>query len=142
MRKSYTRHNSQHENSYKVWDISLSTSHKCRPLVIEGHGNQDVTFCDISPNEDYLASSSVDGTVKVWHTENGEPYKMFYPEKEDLNKAVRCCRFSSANEILIAGLDNGKIVKEYHFLNSYAIFWETKESEFFPVVMILLCKEL
>ncbi|GFY41840.1 apoptotic protease-activating factor 1 [Trichonephila inaurata madagascariensis] len=98
------------DGSLRVWDISLSTSHKYRPLVIEGHGNQDVTFCDISPKEDYIASTSVDGTVKVWHTENGERFKMFYPEEEDLNKAVRCCRFSSVNEILIAGLDNGKIV--------------------------------
>ncbi|KAF8783480.1 Apoptotic protease-activating factor 1 like protein [Argiope bruennichi] len=50
----------------KVWDTSKKSS--ARHLsVMEGHGNQDITFCDVSPGDVYLASSSVDGSVKFCH---------------------------------------------------------------------------
>ncbi|GFU08427.1 apoptotic protease-activating factor 1 [Nephila pilipes] len=98
------------DGSLRVWDVSNSSSKENRLLVIEGHGNQDVTFCDVSPDDKFLASASVDGTIKVWNAENGEHYRTFLPENEDLNKAVRCCRFSPFGQFLIGGLDNGKVV--------------------------------
>lgn len=46
----------------QVWD---SESGELILPITEGHGNQDVRFCDISRNEDLLASASADETIKV-----------------------------------------------------------------------------
>ncbi|XP_055934382.1 apoptotic protease-activating factor 1-like [Argiope bruennichi] len=95
------------DGSLRVWDTSKKSS--ARHLsVMEGHGNQDITFCDVSPGDVYLASSSVDGSVKVWKAENGDLFRSFRP-KNDYTTPVRCCRFSPSGQFLIVGLDNGEV---------------------------------
>ncbi|XP_042901878.1 apoptotic protease-activating factor 1 isoform X2 [Parasteatoda tepidariorum] len=49
------------DGSLRVWDTN--SGQLCLPRI-EGHGNQVITFCDVSRNEKLLASACVDKTVK------------------------------------------------------------------------------
>ncbi|KAG8195243.1 hypothetical protein JTE90_027984 [Oedothorax gibbosus] len=94
------------DGSLRVWNTE--TGELILPIT-EGHGNQDVRFCDLSRDEDLLASASADETIKIWSSCNGELKKTF-KVKNVVNSAVRCCRFSPVNKILVSGHDNGNLV--------------------------------
>ncbi|GIY71413.1 apoptotic protease-activating factor 1 [Caerostris extrusa] len=45
------------DGTLRAWKISDSTLNEKCLYTTEGHGNQVVTFCDVSPCENYIASS-------------------------------------------------------------------------------------
>ncbi|XP_042911801.1 apoptotic protease-activating factor 1 isoform X2 [Parasteatoda tepidariorum] len=95
------------DGSLRVWDTN--SGQLCLPRI-EGHGNQVITFCDISRDEKLLASACVDNTVKLWNSENGEHFKTLELSQPPQDHHVRCCRFSPNRDILISGHDNGDVI--------------------------------
>lgn len=51
------------DTNVKLWDLRAKKS----AGTFKGHEDQ-VTGVDISPDSQYLASSSLDGTIKIWDT--------------------------------------------------------------------------
>ncbi|XP_035205437.1 WD repeat-containing protein 5 homolog, partial [Stegodyphus dumicola] len=94
------------DGTLRVWDV---VEGDFKFSISEGHGNQDVLFCDISHDDKYIASASSDKTVKVWHASNGQLYKSI-----ECSDAVRCCRFYFSSYVLISGDDSGAVT-QWHF---------------------------
>ena len=84
-----------------------------------GHSG-DITDLSKSRDEDILASSSNDGTVRIWSTARetlGSPLSVLRAK----GKSVTCVEFSpTRNELLISTSDSGEI-KVWDVLNSTAI---------------------
>ncbi|KAF8783478.1 Apoptotic protease-activating factor 1 like protein [Argiope bruennichi] len=77
---------------------------------LEGHCDKNITHCDISCDDEYLAATFTNGNIVVWKAESGNLYKIFFLPPKVRNLTVRCCQFSPLAEMLLAGLDNGNVV--------------------------------
>ena len=74
---------------------------------------------DLSQDDDLLASGDVEGNIKVWRVNTGKCLRKF--EQVFAKKAVVCLKFGRDishllfcnEEIKVAGLKSGKIIKEF-----------------------------
>ncbi|GBM46442.1 Apoptotic protease-activating factor 1 [Araneus ventricosus] len=89
------------DGSLKVWNTD---SGECI-RTLEVPRGENITCCDVSCDDKYVAAALTSRNIMVWTAKNGNLYKEF-----PLNHNVRCCQFSNRTEMLIAGLDNGNIV--------------------------------
>ncbi|XP_054870069.1 telomerase protein component 1 isoform X2 [Amphiprion ocellaris] len=83
----------------EVWDIKNG----CRTALIEGHSNT-ITAIDINANKKYLATVSLDFTLKVWSTKVNEVASL--PSTSPLN----CVTFDPDGHLLAAGCWNGDVI--------------------------------
>ncbi|KAF4791544.1 apoptotic protease-activating factor 1 isoform X1 [Turdus rufiventris] len=103
----------------KIWDLNKKY---CRNTMI-GHDNS-VNHCRFSPNDEYVASCSTDGTVKLWEARSGNELKSieikdFFKnadeKPDDVEVLVKCCSWSrNGNMILVVAKNN-------------LLIWETKK---------------
>ncbi|OWK63053.1 Apoptotic protease-activating factor 1 [Lonchura striata] len=90
----------------KIWNLNEKY---CRNTMI-GHENS-VNHCRFSPNDEYVASCSTDGTVKLWEARSGNELKSieikdFFKnadeQPDDVEVLVKCCSWSrNGDKILV-----------------------------------------
>ena len=90
------------DHSLKVWD--LDSGRELRTLAGHSAGVHGVA---VTPDGLRVVSASEDHTVKVWGLETGEVLATF-----TCDSAARCCAFSDALQLIVAGDDGGHL----HFL--------------------------
>ncbi|XP_025939993.1 apoptotic protease-activating factor 1 isoform X2 [Apteryx rowi] len=92
----------------KLWDLNRNY---CRNTMF-GHVNS-VNHCKFSPNDEYVASCSTDGTVKLWEVlsanelktiEIKDFFKTADEQPDDVEILVKCCSWSgnSATVLVVA----------------------------------------
>ncbi|XP_029455603.1 apoptotic protease-activating factor 1 [Rhinatrema bivittatum] len=91
----------------KFWDLNLK---QCRNTMF-GHMNS-VTHCRFSPDDQYLASCSIDGTLKIWTVSSANEFKSINVQEcfrnqderqEDVEVLVKCCCWShDCTRIMVA----------------------------------------
>lgn len=69
--------------------------------TLNGHSSI-VTAVAVTPDGQRAVSASVDHTVKAWNLEAGEVLATF-----TCDSAVRCCAFSDALKLIVAGDEGG-----------------------------------
>uniref|UniRef100_A0A8U7NSM5 Apoptotic peptidase activating factor 1 n=1 Tax=Corvus moneduloides TaxID=1196302 RepID=A0A8U7NSM5_CORMO len=93
-----------------VWDLNKKY---CRNTMI-GHENS-VNHCRFSPNDEYVASCSTDGTVKLWEARSGNELKSieikdFFKnadeQPDDVEVLVKCCSWSRNGDMILVGAKN------------------------------------
>ncbi|XP_054242769.1 apoptotic protease-activating factor 1 isoform X4 [Indicator indicator] len=94
----------------KLWVLN---ENRCRNTMI-GHQNS-VNHCRFSPNDEYVASCSTDGTVKVWDTRSGNEQKSievkdFFKnadeQPDDVEVLVKCCSWSRNGDVILVAAKN------------------------------------
>ncbi|KAK2892733.1 hypothetical protein Q8A67_012721 [Cirrhinus molitorella] len=85
----------------KLWNPNKSTSQN----TMFGH-MEPVNHCCFSPNDTYLATSSSDGTLKLFEVQSANEWKSidvnsFFPESDDEIKAIVKCSTWSADGLRI-----------------------------------------
>ncbi|XP_022249946.1 apoptotic protease-activating factor 1-like isoform X1 [Limulus polyphemus] len=92
------------EDGYiRVWELETG---KCL-IRCDGHNKKVVTSCDVSVGGTYLASTSVDKTVKIWKEKN-KTLQCVTTILGDFS--MRSCCFSPNEKFLAYGDDNGAVV--------------------------------
>ncbi|XP_076333122.1 apoptotic protease-activating factor 1-like isoform X2 [Tachypleus tridentatus] len=92
------------EDGYiRVWELETG---RCL-IRCDGHNKMIVTSCDVSVDGTYLASTSVDKTVKIWKEENKTLQCVTTIAGEF---GMRSCCFSPNEKFLACGDDNGAVV--------------------------------
>ncbi|RMC03227.1 hypothetical protein DUI87_20421 [Hirundo rustica rustica] len=103
----------------KIWDLNEKY---CRNTMI-GHENP-VNHCRFSPNDEYVASCSTDGTVKLWEARSGNELKSieikdFFKnadeQPDDVEVLVKCCSWSRNGNMILVVAKNKLLI------------WETKK---------------
>ncbi|MEQ8186755.1 MAG: hypothetical protein ABRQ39_02190 [Candidatus Eremiobacterota bacterium] len=84
--------------------ISNSWSQKLELVTQSGHSDS-VWVCSFSPDGRFLASGSIDGTVKLWDVKTGKELKTFYGSSESI---VSLC-FNADGTMLAGGSSCGTI---------------------------------
>ncbi|XP_078535284.1 apoptotic protease-activating factor 1-like [Lissotriton helveticus] len=110
----------------KLWTLSQS---QCRNTMF-GH-MKPVGHCRFSPDDQYLASCSADGTVKLWDVQSANELKSISIKKflecqddqeEDFEVFVKCCSWSSdssrvmvaaKNTLLILDVETSDLLAEF-----------------------------
>ncbi|XP_064558193.1 apoptotic protease-activating factor 1 isoform X1 [Zonotrichia leucophrys gambelii] len=94
----------------KIWDLN---GKYCRNTMI-GHENS-VNHCRFSPNDEYVASCSTDGTVKLWEARSGNELKSieikdFFKnadeQPDDVEVLVKCCSWSRNGSMILVVAKN------------------------------------
>ncbi|NXW18482.1 APAF factor, partial [Circaetus pectoralis] len=94
----------------KLWDLNKKY---CRNTMI-GHENS-VNHCRFSPNDEYVASCSTDGTVKLWEARSGNELKSieikdFFKnadeQPDDVEVLVKCCSWSRNGDMILVVAKN------------------------------------
>ncbi|XP_027535745.1 apoptotic protease-activating factor 1 isoform X2 [Neopelma chrysocephalum] len=94
----------------KLWDMNEKY---CRNTMI-GHENS-VNHCRFSPNDEYVASCSTDGTVKLWAACSGNELKSieikdFFKnadeQPDDVEVLVKCCSWSRNGDMILVVAKN------------------------------------
>ncbi|XP_053113820.1 apoptotic protease-activating factor 1 isoform X3 [Hemicordylus capensis] len=94
----------------KLWDLNKKY---CRNTLF-GH-ESSVTHCRFSPNDEYIASCSADGTLKLWcvHSANelktidiGDFFRNEDEYQDDVEVLVKCCSWSSNGTSIIVAAKN------------------------------------
>eukprot|EP00828_Plagiopyla_frontata_P042030 TRINITY_DN6174_c0_g1_i2.p2 TRINITY_DN6174_c0_g1~~TRINITY_DN6174_c0_g1_i2.p2 ORF type:complete len:548 (+),score=109.35 TRINITY_DN6174_c0_g1_i2:140-1783(+) len=106
----------------EVWDSSTGKLRK--DLDYQGEDNlmlhsSAIYSLDLTQDDDLLASGDVEGNIKVWRVATGRCLRKF--EQVFGKKTVSCLQFGkdishllfSNEEIKVAGLKSGKIIKEF-----------------------------
>ncbi len=96
----------------KLWDVRSNT----RTSMFRGH-NGDITDLAYSPDGKYIASSSRDGTVKLWNISNKSIEHTFIGSEKVI--AFLSLAFSSDGQYLAAGTDQG--LDAQHFIEVWNI---------------------
>ncbi len=84
--------------------ISISSSQKLELVTQSGHSDT-VWACSFSPDGRFLASGSIDGTIKLWDVKTGKELKTFYGNSE----SILSLSFSPDGNILAGGSSYGAI---------------------------------
>ena len=89
-----------------LWDVeSAKTEEDPEPIrVFEGH-SQDVTSVAFSPDDTMVLTGSMDGTVRLWWTENGAVNRSFEIARGGNNSVA----FSPSGGLIAAGTSDGTI---------------------------------
>jgi WD40 repeat protein len=90
------------DSTLKVWDLESG----CSPRTLTGHAS-GVWAVAVMSDGQRAASVSDDNTVRLWSLETGEVLATF-----TCDAVARCCAFSEALKLIIAGDDRGQL----HFL--------------------------
>uniref|UniRef100_A0A8C3JEN6 Apoptotic protease-activating factor 1 n=1 Tax=Calidris pygmaea TaxID=425635 RepID=A0A8C3JEN6_9CHAR len=94
----------------KLWDLNKKY---CRNTMI-GHINS-VSHCRFSPNDEYVASCSTDGTVKLWEARSANELKSieikdFFKnadeQPDDVEVLVKCCSWSKNGDMILVVAKN------------------------------------
>ncbi|KAJ7414121.1 Apoptotic protease-activating factor 1 [Willisornis vidua] len=108
-----------HDTYIKLWDLD---ENYCRNTMM-GHDNS-VNHCRFSPNDEYVASCSTDGTVKLWAACSGNELKSievknFFKnadeQPDDVEVLVKCCSWSRNGDTILVVAKNKLLI------------WETKK---------------
>ncbi|XP_043943141.1 apoptotic protease-activating factor 1 [Protopterus annectens] len=99
------------EDTYvKLWDLDR----ECSRNSLIGH-TKSVNHCRFSPDDKYLASCSVDGTLWLWDVSSANSWKTINVEEafratesdcDEVEVFVKCCAWSSDSERLMAATKN------------------------------------
>ncbi|XP_051547317.1 apoptotic protease-activating factor 1-like isoform X2 [Myxocyprinus asiaticus] len=98
-------------NNTKLWNPNKTTSQN----TMFGH-MEPVNHCCFSPNDAYLATSSSDGTLKLFEVSSANEWKSidvnsFFPESDDeINVIVKCSTWSSDSSRVICAARNAVFV--------------------------------
>jgi hypothetical protein len=95
--------NGRSYGAVKIWDIRLGAGKR----TLQGHQNA-VTFVTFSPADRLLASSGLDGAVRLWNVRTGQlktTLKIIVPKWS----AVLQCAFSPDGKTLASGGQEGKV---------------------------------
>ncbi|NXF44682.1 APAF factor, partial [Oceanites oceanicus] len=94
----------------KLWDLNKKY---CRNTMM-GHINS-VNHCRFSPNDEYVASCSTDGTVKLWEARSANELKSieikdFFKnadeQSDDVEVLVKCCSWSRNGDMILVVAKN------------------------------------
>uniref|UniRef100_A0A8C3LUH8 Apoptotic protease-activating factor 1 n=1 Tax=Chrysolophus pictus TaxID=9089 RepID=A0A8C3LUH8_CHRPC len=94
----------------KLWNLK---DRYCRNTMF-GHVNA-VSHCRFSPNDDYIASCSTDGTVKLWDVHSANELKTieikeFFrnadEQQDDVEVLVKCCSWSRSSDTILVVAKN------------------------------------
>ncbi|XP_060742325.1 apoptotic protease-activating factor 1 [Tachysurus vachellii] len=90
----------------KVWNMNKQTSQN----TMFGH-TDGVNHCCFSPDDSYLATSSNDGTLKLFEVTSANEWKSidvtnFFPESDDASVSVKCSTWSVDGKRIIAAAKN------------------------------------
>ncbi|NWX99740.1 APAF factor, partial [Nothoprocta ornata] len=94
----------------KLWDLNRKY---CRNTMF-GHVNA-VNHCKFSPNDEYVASCSTDGTVKLWEVRSANElktieikdfFKTADEQPDDVEILVKCCSWSQNSAMILVVAKN------------------------------------
>uniref|UniRef100_A0A8B9IX10 Apoptotic protease-activating factor 1 n=1 Tax=Amazona collaria TaxID=241587 RepID=A0A8B9IX10_9PSIT len=94
----------------KIWDLNKKY---CRNTMM-GHENS-VNHCRFSPDDEYVASCSTDGTVKLWGVRSANELKSieikdFFrnadEQPDDVDVLVKCCSWSRNGDMILVVAKN------------------------------------
>merc|ERR1712173_556564 len=74
-------------------------------MTLKGH-THSVWSCVISSKDDFLVSSSYDGTLKVWDFRTGEKTK----DLEGHEDRILCCDLSAGDDFVVSGSQDKNII--------------------------------
>lgn len=92
----------------RFWDVNANASAQSKPLF-EFHHNARVMWLTLSSDGSTLASTALDGSIKLWDSATGLPK---FPTLAHGNKAAFCDFLPGAKRLVSGGADNSIIVWE------------------------------
>lgn len=104
---TYELATSGQDNLVKIWEMTADLSCALvlkQKLTLKGHEGT-VNFCCFSSNGNFIASASIDKTVRVWDSSTGQQLC----EVEGHTRYVTSCAFSNDSRLLASG-SNDKLV--------------------------------
>ncbi|XP_069829126.1 apoptotic protease-activating factor 1 [Dendropsophus ebraccatus] len=121
-----------HDCLLKLWDIDLKY---CKNTLF-GHGGY-VNHCRFSPDDKYLASCSMDGTLMLWEVSSANEYKTIdvavsFQNNDESQFLLKCCSWSNdcsrimvtaRSRLYIFDVESGDLVSELEALQHSIILY-------------------
>lgn len=85
--------------------LRVYSQHKPELILPVGH-TEDVKSIDISPNQEYILTTSIDRTLKIWNLKTGQLIKTLYGHSDEINVAF----WSMDGKNIISASDDKTII--------------------------------